>query len=71
MEKRYEVAIPGMGAMGTTTLYQLAKAWSHTLVVSANSGHGVKHSAALGEALAQWCARGSSEVDLSAFSLKR
>ncbi|MFJ2685010.1 N-methyl-L-tryptophan oxidase [Pseudomonas sp. NPDC087342] len=43
----------------------------NTLVVSACSGHGFKHSAALGEALAQWCVRGSSELDLSAFSLKR
>jgi sarcosine oxidase len=43
----------------------------NTLVVSACSGHGFKHSAALGEALAQWCMRGRSELDLSAFSLKR
>lgn len=40
-------------------------------VVSACSGHGFKHSAGLGEALAQRCLRGSSEVDLSAFSLQR
>ncbi|MGE8069626.1 N-methyl-L-tryptophan oxidase [Pseudomonas sp. NPDC089569] len=46
-------------------------ALKNTLVVSACSGHGFKHSAALGEALAQWCVRGSSELDLSAFSLKR
>ncbi|MGY2340171.1 N-methyl-L-tryptophan oxidase [Pseudomonas sp. SDO5532_S415] len=39
----------------------------NTLVVSACSGHGFKHSAALGEALAQWCMRGRSELDLSAF----
>lgn len=43
----------------------------NTLVVSACSGHGFKHSAALGEALAQWCVRGRSDLDLSAFSLKR
>jgi sarcosine oxidase len=43
----------------------------NTLVVSACSGHGFKHSSALGEALAQWCVRGSSDLDLSAFSLKR
>lgn len=43
----------------------------HTLVVSPCSGHGFKHSAALGEAFAQWCMRGSSDLDLSAFSLKR
>lgn len=43
----------------------------NTLVVSACSGHGFKHSAALGEALAQWCVRGHCDLDLSAFSLKR
>lgn len=43
----------------------------HTLVVSPCSGHGFKHSAALGEAFAQWCMRGSSDLDLSSFSLKR
>ncbi|WP_445380988.1 N-methyl-L-tryptophan oxidase [Pseudomonas hunanensis] len=46
-------------------------ALQHTLVVSACSGHGFKHSAALGEAFAQWCMRGSSDLDLSSFSLKR
>ena len=45
--------------------------WQHTLVVSACSGHGFKHSAALGEAFAQWCIRGSTDLDLSSFSLKR
>jgi len=40
-------------------------------VVSACSGHGFKHSAGLGLALAQRCIRGTSDVDLSAFSLKR
>ncbi|MFL1552150.1 N-methyl-L-tryptophan oxidase [Pseudomonas sp. D47] len=43
----------------------------HTLVVSPCSGHGFKHSAALGEAFAQWCIRGTSDLDLSSFSLKR
>lgn len=43
----------------------------HTLVVSPCSGHGFKHSAALGEAFAQWCMRGESELDLSSFSLRR
>lgn len=46
-------------------------ALQHTLVVSPCSGHGFKHSAALGEAFAQWCIRGSSDLDLSSFSLKR
>ena len=43
----------------------------HTLAVSPCSGHGFKHSAALGEAFAQWCIRGASDLDLSSFSLKR
>ena len=43
----------------------------HTLVVSPCSGHGFKHSAALGEAFAQWCMRGESDLDLSSFSLQR
>jgi sarcosine oxidase len=43
----------------------------NTLVVSAGSGHGFKHSASLGEALGQWCVRGRSDLDLSAFSLQR
>ncbi|WP_222105804.1 N-methyl-L-tryptophan oxidase [Paraburkholderia sp. BCC1885] len=40
-------------------------------VVSACSGHGFKHSAAIGEAVAQRCLTGTSEIDLSAFSLSR
>ncbi|MBI6854909.1 N-methyl-L-tryptophan oxidase [Pseudomonas cichorii] len=40
-------------------------------VVSACSGHGFKHSAGLGQALAQQCIHEKSDVDLSAFSLKR
>jgi sarcosine oxidase len=43
----------------------------HTLVASPCSGHGFKHSAALGEAFAQWCIQGASDLDLSSFSLKR
>ncbi|WP_313202635.1 N-methyl-L-tryptophan oxidase [Pseudomonas sp.] len=43
----------------------------HTLVVSACSGHGFKHSAALGEAFAQWCTRGTTDLDLSFFTLER
>lgn len=46
-------------------------ALKHTLVVSACSGHGFKHSAALGEAFAQWCIRGSTDLDLSSFTLQR
>ena len=40
-------------------------------VVSACSGHGFKHSAAIGEAVAQRCLSGTSQIDLSAFSLSR
>ncbi|MBW8357335.1 MAG: N-methyl-L-tryptophan oxidase [Pseudomonas sp.] len=44
---------------------------AHVTVVSACSGHGFKHSAAIGEALAQWHVDGHSEIDLSSFSLQR
>ena len=40
-------------------------------VVSACSGHGFKHSAAIGEALAQQLVDGHSTLDLGAFSLAR
>jgi sarcosine oxidase len=39
------------------------------VVVSACSGHGFKHSAAIGEAVAQLTIDGTSEIDLHAFSL--
>jgi sarcosine oxidase len=41
------------------------------LFASACSGHGFKHSPALGEALAQTLVAGRSEIDLSPFSLAR
>ncbi len=41
------------------------------IVASPCSGHGFKHSAAIGEALAQMATQSSAELDLSAFSLKR
>ncbi|MEA3101391.1 N-methyl-L-tryptophan oxidase [Caballeronia mineralivorans] len=44
---------------------------ANVTVVSACSGHGFKHSAAIGEAVAQRCLRGQSQIDLSAFSLRR
>ncbi|QGY33186.1 N-methyl-L-tryptophan oxidase [Pantoea cypripedii] len=43
----------------------------NVVVVSACSGHGFKHSAGIGEAVAQWVCEGQSRTDLSAFSLKR
>jgi sarcosine oxidase len=41
------------------------------LVVSACSGHGFKHSPAIGEAVAQWLTGQAVEVDLSTFSFER
>lgn len=41
------------------------------LIVSPCSGHGFKHSAAIGEAAAQRMTTGKSDIDLSAFSLSR
>ena len=40
------------------------------VLVSACSGHGFKHSAAIGEAVAQLLMRGEAEIDLSPFSLR-
>ena len=40
-------------------------------VISACSGHGFKHSTAIGEAAAQIMARGKSEIDLSKFQISR
>jgi sarcosine oxidase len=42
---------------------------SSVLVVSACSGHGFKHSPAIGEAVAQLVCTGTSDVDLAPFSL--
>ena len=44
---------------------------AHVLLASPCSGHGFKHSAALGEALAQLALEGRSAADLSAFALGR
>ncbi|MGZ5074334.1 MAG: N-methyl-L-tryptophan oxidase [Usitatibacter sp.] len=43
----------------------------HVLVASACSGHGFKHSAAVGEALAELACEGRSTLDLAGFSLGR
>ncbi|MEO7242720.1 MAG: N-methyl-L-tryptophan oxidase [Variovorax sp.] len=40
-------------------------------VISACSGHGFKHSAGIGRAVAQWLVQGRSDVDLAPFSLSR
>ncbi len=41
------------------------------LVVSPCSGHGFKHSAAIGEVAAQWVVEGKSVIDVSVFALSR
>jgi sarcosine oxidase len=41
------------------------------VVVSACSGHGFKHSAGIGKAVAEWVAAGRSRVDLTPFRLSR
>ena len=43
----------------------------HVFVASPCSGHGFKHSAAVGEALAEWVIDGKSRLDLTPFSLAR
>jgi len=42
--------------------------WAHVLVASPCSGHGFKHSAAIGEALAERAIQGHSTLDLTPFS---
>jgi sarcosine oxidase len=44
---------------------------SNVTIVSACSGHGFKHSAAVGESIAQLVATGGSDLDLSSFRLDR
>ncbi|HUR19755.1 MAG TPA: N-methyl-L-tryptophan oxidase [Vicinamibacterales bacterium] len=41
------------------------------LIASPCSGHGFKHSAAIGECLAQWVIEGKPALDLSSFALRR
>jgi sarcosine oxidase len=45
--------------------------WDRVLVASPCSGHGFKHSAAIGEALAECVVDGKSRLDLAPFSLSR
>lgn len=44
---------------------------ARVILASPCSGHGFKHSAAIGEALAEWVVDGTTRLDLSAFSLRR
>lgn len=41
------------------------------LIASPCSGHGFKHSAAIGESIAQWALDGKSQIDMSKFTLSR
>jgi sarcosine oxidase len=45
--------------------------YPNVLIVSACSGHGFKHSAAIGEAVAEWATDGRPRVDLAPFALGR
>jgi monomeric sarcosine oxidase len=45
--------------------------WENVMFVSACSGHGFKHSAAIGEAMASWALKRPQVVDLSPFRLER
>ncbi len=44
---------------------------ARVILASPCSGHGFKHSAAIGEALSEWVIDGTTHLDLSAFSLRR
>ena len=44
---------------------------SQVILVSPCSGHGFKHSAAIGEAVAEWIVDGRSRLDLGPFGLER
>ena len=72
--------LAGLGARclrATTCLYTVAPGfrfvidrhpeWEHVLVASPCSGHGFKHSAAIGEALAERAITGASRIDLTPF----
>jgi sarcosine oxidase len=48
-----------------------APGMDRVMVVSACSGHGFKHSAALGEAIAEQIADGRSRIPLDTFALSR
>jgi sarcosine oxidase len=62
-------ACPYTVAPGSRFVVAPAARVAHTTVVSACSGHGFKHSAALGEALAQRTLEGRSDIDLEGFAL--
>lgn len=45
--------------------------WKRVLIASPCSGHGFKHSAAIGEALSELVIDGASRIDLDSFALRR
>lgn len=78
---------PRLGGLGATPLRSAACLYTVTpdsgfvverhprmdrvVVLSACSGHGFKHAAGLGEAVAEWLAEGRSRIDLSPFGAAR
>lgn len=56
---------------GSRFLIDRHPAHARVLVVSACSGHGFKHSPAIGEAVAQWVTAGEPGIDLGAFAFAR
>jgi sarcosine oxidase len=85
MYKKYiEVRLPGISARCATAascLYTMTPDSNFVIdvhpdndrmiIASPCSGHGFKHSAAIGEALAEQVIHGNSKIDISSFSLKR
>jgi sarcosine oxidase len=73
--------VSGEFLRGTTCLYTVTpdarfivdrfRGWENVMFASACSGHGFKHSAAIGEALALWALEQPPAIDLSPFRLER
>ena len=80
LHARVDGRVPGIAAdclRATTCLYTMTPDREFVidrdddvLVVSPCSGHGFKHSAAIGEAVAQLVTRGESDLDVSRFALR-
>jgi sarcosine oxidase len=54
-------------AAGSRFLIDRHPEHDNVVIVSACSGHGFKHSPAIGEAVAQWLGDGHSTIDLAPF----
>jgi sarcosine oxidase len=77
----YVSGLSGRCVKATTCLYTVTPDFGflidtlpnaeRVIITSPCSGHGFKHSAAIGEALSEWVVDGASRLDLSAFSMKR